>query len=118
MFTGTNDEKYVNKNIIARYFSKVLEAQNKIFEKEFVNKNNKNIKILPILSGELNKLPLSYLEDFLQSDIYVIFGSSYIKGELVDFLVNQKAINIHAGVSPYAEELIVIFGHYMMTILI
>ena len=101
LFTGKNDEKYVNKNIIEKYFSKVLEAQNKIFKKEFVNKNNKNIKILPILSGELNKLPLSYLEDFLQSDIYVIFGSSYIKGELVDFLVNQKAINIHAGVSPY-----------------
>ena len=101
LFTGKNDEKYENKNIIEEYFNKVLEAQNKIFKKEFVNKNNKNIKTLPILNGELNKLPLSYLDDFLKSDIYVVFGSSYIKGELVDFLVNQKAINIHAGVSPY-----------------
>ena len=33
--------------------------------------------------------------------MYVVFGSSYIKGELVDFLVKKKAINIHAGVSPY-----------------
>ena len=101
LFTDKNDEKYQNRNIIEKYFFKVLEAQNKIFKKEFVSKNNKNIKTLPILNGELNKLPLSYLEDFLKSDIYVVFGSSYIKGELVDFLVKQKAINIHAGVSPY-----------------
>ena len=101
LFTGKNFEKYENKNIIEKYFIKVLEAQNKIFKKEFVNKNNKNIKTLPILNGELNKLPLSYLDDFLKSDIYIVFGSSYIKGELLDFLVKNKAINIHAGVSPY-----------------
>jgi len=101
LFTGRNDEKYQNKKIIEKYFIKVLEAQSKIFKKEFVNKDNKNIKTLPILNGELNKLPLSYLDDFLKSDIYVVFGSSYIKGELVDFLVKQKAINIHIGVSPY-----------------
>ena len=101
IFTGKNDEEYQNSNIIEKYFIKVLEAQNKIFKKEFVNKNIKNIKTLPILYGELNKLPLSYLDDFLESDIYVVFGSSYIKGELVDFLVKQKAINIHAGISPY-----------------
>ena len=101
LFTGKNDEKHQNKIITEKYFLKVLEAQNKIFKKEFVNKNNRNIKTLPILNGELNKLPLSYLDDFLKSDIYVVFGSSYIKGELVDFLVKQKAINIHAGVSPY-----------------
>ncbi len=101
LFTGKNDEKRQDKNIIEKYFIKVLEAQNKIFKKEFVNKNNRNIKTLPILNGELNKLPLSFLDDFLKSDIYVVFGGSYIKGELVDFLVKQKTINIHAGVSPY-----------------
>ena len=44
---------------------------------------------------------MSLLSDFLKSDIYIIFGGAYIKGELVDFLIKQKAINIHAGVSPY-----------------
>ena len=101
LFTGKNDEKYKNKNIVEEYFNKVLDAQNKIFKNEFVNKNNKNIKTLRILHGELNKLSLSFLKDFLKSDIYVVFGSSYIKGDLVDFLVKQRAINIHAGVSPY-----------------
>ena len=93
--------KYLNKNIIKKYFLKFLDLKNKIFKKEFVNKNNKNIKTLPILNGELNKLSLSYLDNFLKSDIYIVFGSSYIKGELIDFLVKKKAINIHAGVSPY-----------------
>mgnify|MGYP006147034013 CR=1 FL=1 len=101
LFTGKNDEKHQNKNIIKKYFNKVLQTENKILKKEFVNKNNKNIKLFRVLYGELNKLSLSSLEDFLKSDIYVVFGSSYIKGELVDFLVKQRAINIHAGVSPY-----------------
>jgi hypothetical protein len=101
LFTGKNDERYQNKNIIEKYFLNVLEAQNKIFKKEFVNKNNKNIKTLPILFDELNKLPFTYLDNFLNSDIYVVFGSSYIKGQLLDFLMKQNAINIHAGVSPY-----------------
>ena len=100
-FVEKNDKKYQNKNIIENYFIKVLDAQNKIFKNEFFGKNNKNIKKLSILNGELNKLSLSYLNDFLKSDIYVVFGSSYIKGELIDFLIKQKAINIHAGVSPY-----------------
>ena len=61
----------------------------------------KNIKILPMLFGDLNKCPIGLLSDFLKSDVYVAFGCSYIKGELIDFLVEQRAINIHAGVSPY-----------------
>ena len=42
-----------------------------------------------------------FIVRFFKSDVYVVFGTSYIKGEIVDFLVKQKAINIHAGVSPY-----------------
>jgi methionyl-tRNA formyltransferase len=83
------------------YFSHVREAENKIFKKEYVNKSSKNIKTLSILYGELNNLSLSSIKNFLKSDIYIVFGSSYIKGNLVDFLVLQKAINVHAGVSPY-----------------
>ena len=101
LFTKKNDEKYQDSNIKKKYFSKVTEAQNKIFKQKFENKDNMNIKKLPISYGELNKLSLTDLDDFLKSDIYVVFGASYIRGELADFLVKQKAINIHAGVSPY-----------------
>ena len=101
LFTGKNDKNYQSSKTIENYFKKVIEAQNKIFKKEYINKNSKNIKTLSILNGELNNLSLLYLDDFLKSDVYVVFGSSYIKGELVDFLVERRAINIHAGVSPY-----------------
>tara|TARA_B100000029_G_C17571970_1_gene956907 strand:+ start:1098 stop:1763 length:666 start_codon:yes stop_codon:yes gene_type:complete len=92
---------YPKNKIIEKYFNYVKEAEKKIFTGEFVNKYQKNIITLPILYGELNNLSLSFLTNFLKSDIYIVFGSSYIKGELIDFLVSQKAINIHAGVSPY-----------------
>ena len=87
--------------IMKKYFEQVNNAQFKLFGNSHVNSSSKNIKILPISSGDLNKCSLSFLTDFLKSDIYVVFGSSYIKGELVDYLVEQKAINIHMGVSPY-----------------
>ena len=54
-----------------------------------------------MVSGDLNKVSLDKLSNFLKSDIYIVFGCSYIKSKLVDFLINQKTINIHMGVSPY-----------------
>ena len=86
--------------IMKKYFENVVDAQFHLFGNSYIN-NKKNINILPLLSGDLNQCSLKLLSDFLKSDIYIVFGCSYIKGELVDFLVNQKAINIHAGVSPY-----------------
>ena len=51
--------------------------------------------------GDLNKLSKQELSPALQSDIYIVFGSSYIKGWLIDYLLNKKAINIHMGISPF-----------------
>lgn len=101
LFVEIKNEEIQSLNVIEKYFKKVNEAQNKIFKKELVNKNNKNIKILSIIYGELNNISLSDLGEFTKSDIYIVFGSSFIKGNLIDFLIKKKAINIHAGVSPY-----------------
>ena len=101
IFPGIIPGHYPTSTIIQEYFEKVNDAQFKLFRNSYVNNLKKNIKILPMLSGDLNKCSLKFLSDFLKSDIYIVFGSSYIKGELVDFLVKQKAINIHMGVSPY-----------------
>ena len=101
IFPGIIPGHYPTSTIIQEYFEKVNDAQFKLFGNSYVNNLKKNIKILPMLSGDLNKCSLKFLSDFLKSDIYIVFGSSYIKGELVDFLVKQKAINIHMGVSPY-----------------
>ncbi|MDC3062062.1 formyltransferase family protein [Candidatus Pelagibacter sp.] len=101
IFPGIVPGDYQVSPIMKKYFENVINAQFHLFGNSYVNNRNKNIKILPIISGDLNKCSMNLLSDFLKSDVYVVFGSSYIKGELVDFLVKQKAINIHAGVSPY-----------------
>ena len=101
IFPGIVPGDYMVSSTIKKYFENVNNAQTKLFGNSYVNNLNKNIKILPILSGDLNQCSMNLLSDFLKSDIYVVFGSSYIKGELVDFLVKQNAINIHAGVSPH-----------------
>ena len=51
--------------------------------------------------GDLNYLKKNEFKEFLKSDLYLVFGSSYIKGSLVKFLIKKKAINIHMGISPY-----------------
>ena len=101
IFPGIVPGHYQVSSIIKKYFENVNNAQSQLFGNSYVNNKKKNIKILPMLSGDLNQCSMNLLSDFLKSDVYVVFGSSYIKGELVDFLVKQKAINIHAGVSPY-----------------
>ena len=101
IFLGIVPGHYPASTIMKEYFEKVNDAQFKLFGNSYVNNLKKNIKIFPMLSGDLNKCSLKFLSDFLKSDIYIVFGSSYIKGDLVDFLVEQRAINIHAGVSPY-----------------
>ena len=101
IFPGVIPGRYQASPIMKKYFENVNNVEFKLFGNSYVNNLKKNIKILPMLSGDLNKCPIGLLSDFLKSDIYVVFGSSYIKGELIDFLVKQKAINIHAGVSPY-----------------
>ena len=101
IFPGIIPGHYQASTIMKQYFENVNNAQSKLFGNFYVNNQKKNIKILPMLSGDLNQCSMDLLSDFLKSDVYVVFGSSYIKGELVDFLVKQKSINIHAGVSPY-----------------
>ena len=101
IFPGVVPGHYPVSDIMKKYFENVHTAQNKFFGNLHINNFSKNVKILPITSGDLNKYSLSFLSDFLKSDIYIVFGSSYIKGELIDFLIKNKAINIHMGVSPY-----------------
>ena len=88
-------------NLIKNYFLKVDEAQKKIFGNTAIDKKNKNIKLLSLEDRELEKCSLNFLSDFLNSDIFIVFGSSFIKKDLVNFLIDHKALNIHLGISPY-----------------
>ena len=101
IFPGLIPDHYEATPIMQAYFENVNNAQYKLFDQSYIKNSKCKINILPIVFGDLNQCSMSLLSDFLKSDVYVVFGSSYIKGELVDFLVKKKAINIHAGVSPY-----------------
>lgn len=99
IFPGLVPGNYAVSKVLERYFKEVNLAQEKIFDNSYIN-NNKT-KVLPMQWGDLSKCSLPLLKDFLKSDIYIIFGSSYIKGQLLHYLSKRKALNIHMGVSPY-----------------
>ena len=101
IFPGLIPGFYKATKNMREYFSEVNKAEKKFFKNNFINSENKKIKLLPISTGDLSHLDLKDLSIFLQSDAYIVFGSSFIKGELANFLVDNKAINIHMGVSPY-----------------
>ena len=88
-------------NLMKNYFLKVDDAQKKVFGDAAIDKKNKNIKLLSLENKELEKCSLNSLSDFLNSDIFIVFGSSFIKKDLVNFLIDHKALNIHLGISPY-----------------
>ena len=81
------------------YFEKVMAAEKNIFGD--INFSNSNIRTLSVKSGDLNHLSKRQLHDALASDVYVVFGASYIKGWLIDYLIARDALNIHMGLSPY-----------------
>ncbi len=101
IFPGVIPGHYPASETMKTYFQNVNNAQVELFGNSYINSHSNNIKIFPILMGDLNTCSLDNISDFLKSDIYIVFGSSYIKGDLINFLVNAKAINIHMGVSPY-----------------
>ena len=95
-----NDIHYKINDINEKYFQKVNNEQKFFFEKHNgIFPNNLMIKSLSF--NELNFFNLKDLKDYLNSDLYIVFGSSYLKGALVDFLIKKKAINIHMGLSPF-----------------
>jgi methionyl-tRNA formyltransferase len=96
---GQREDFYKKTDLMQDYFNSVMAAERSIFgELDFMPKN---ISSLAIKSGDLNFLTHSQLEPALNSDVYIVFGASYIKGWLIDFLVKNRALNIHMGLSPY-----------------
>lgn len=99
VFPGLVADFYKKSDVMQKYFENVLRAEKLLFgDVDFLPNN---VKTLSIKSGDLNWLSKASLGPALNSDIYIIFGASYIKNWLIDFLVERKAINIHMGISPY-----------------
>lgn len=96
---GTVSDFYGNSETMHRYLSNVRSAEDLFFPNQRFTSSK--VKTFACKSGDLNRLSKSDLEDALDSDLYVVFGSSFIKGWLCDFLVRKSAINLHMGLSPY-----------------
>lgn len=99
IFPGKTADFYRRSEIMQNYFSYVINSEKKIFGS--INFLPENVLIMPIKTGDLNQLSDNTLSEALASDIYIVFGASYIKGWLVDFLIKKEALNIHMGISPY-----------------
>jgi hypothetical protein len=98
-FPGKIPDRIPKSSVMEEYSSHVIKAEEEV--SGTIRFFPKNISILPMRAGDLNFVNTSILKPALSSDQYVVFGSSYIKGELGEFLVANKAKNIHMGVSPY-----------------
>ena len=99
VFPGKINDFFKKTDVMQKYFYNVMNSEVKIFKN--INFLPLNVRTLLIKSGDLNMLPKHILVDSLDSDLYIIFGSSFIKGWLVDYLIEKRAINIHIGLSPY-----------------
>ena len=99
VFPGVKSDFYSGSEVMKEYFSKVREAERSVFGNVQFLPKNCNLMILK--SGDLNLIGRDIMKEALLSDIFIVFGSSYIKGDLCKELVRKKAINIHMGVSPY-----------------
>ncbi len=99
VFPGTISDFFDNSKIMQNYFSEVLKAEQKIFNN--IKFMPKNVNTLSIKYGDLSLLSKNQIESALSSDLYIVYGSSYIKGWLLDTLIEKSAINVHLGLSPY-----------------
>jgi hypothetical protein len=99
LFPGLIRDFYDGSPTMQEYMLGVRNAEADLFGKSrFVGPK---VRTLVMKSADLNFLTHEQLKDALESDIYVVFGSSYIKGWLIDFLIEKNALNIHMGLSPY-----------------
>jgi len=84
--------------VMTEYFSRVQQAEDHIFGSDITIDSRVNTQV--IATGQLNQLTPQQLQAALESDLVVVFGSSYIKGWLADALIEKNAINLHMGISP------------------
>jgi hypothetical protein len=97
-FSGEVDDFFHKSPVMADYFSNVNRAQDQVFgtPRPFPE----SAQVMAMKLNDLSRVPLGWIEDFLHSDLYIVFGASFIKGPLISFLVDKRAVNIHMGISP------------------
>lgn len=99
LFPGRSADFYKKSEVMQNYFANVLAAEKEVFGS--VSFLPSNVRSIILKADDLNMLDLAALKEFLSSNEYIVFGASYIKDPLIDFLIAHRAYNIHMGVSPY-----------------
>ena len=99
MFPGELEDFYRRSEVMRAYFTRVLAAEREVFGAPRFGP--RNVTQLAIRSGDLSRMSLDSLAPALEADRYIVFGASYIRGPLCDFLVARGALNLHMGVSPF-----------------
>ena len=80
------DSKYIK-----RYINNLKNYENKLFN--IKRQNNLNFKKFKysISTKELNKKKLDFLDNLKNSDLFILYGCSYIKKNLYNFLKKKKS---------------------------
>jgi len=99
IFPGAVEDFFTKSEVMQRYFSRVIEAEKKVFGS--VAFCAQNVSTLSIKSGDLSMVDIEILNQALDADLMIVFGASWIRGPLIERLVSHGAINIHMGISPY-----------------
>lgn len=82
---------------IAKYFIDVKKVEDSLFSGDKWNMDIENT--ISLDKGYINEAP-SEMNQLLECDVIIVFGSSLIKGELFQKLKTKKVINLHMGISP------------------
>jgi hypothetical protein len=97
--TNTQSGSNLDSNEMIEYFKLVKEAEKSVFSCFDVYTDEELIHSIPF--GQLSSINLNNYIDIQKVDLFLVFGSSWIKDPLVEHLINADAINLHMGVSPY-----------------
>src|SRR2546421_3506848 len=99
IFPGQVEDFFRKSAVMQDYFSRVIAAEVEVFGRTRLLPPN--VRSLSMKMGDLSRVALEDLGDALSADKFIVFGASYIKGKLCDFLVERGTLNIHMGISPY-----------------
>jgi hypothetical protein len=97
-FPGKVEDRVRRSPVMESYFARVNDAELATFGKlHFIPDG---MHYLPLKLGDLSLLDPEILGQALKSDVFLVAGSSYIRGSLADILIERGAYNIHMGVAP------------------
>ena len=99
LFPGRVEDFYKRSEVMQAYFARVIDAERAEFgDPRFLPEN---VRALPMKMGDLNMLEPTWLRQAMDSELFIVFGASFIRMPLIDPLVERRALNLHMGTSPY-----------------